>query len=259
MPYEAICPKGHRLQVTDSHFNERVTCPTCGEPFVVPDLVKQLPSGSQAGGSQAGGSSSSTPKSTARSSQWKTPLGKVPDMALLPLLAGRPMVAIGLVLVLFARGCDGISQRGVDRLEAKVEAAKEQFTDACETQQFDLKARIAALEDSKDRKPDEQKMLADLKVQLGELTARQAKERKLKESGEWRNLEVAARAAKSSHKLNGYWRELFFVFAAIVLTLGLLVVSWKAEGAERWVTLIMLAIITASIFVGGAAWGPLGR
>ena len=57
-----------------------------------------------------------------------------------------------------------------------------------------------------------------------------------------------------NHKINGYWREFFFVFAAIVLSLGLLVVSWGAEGAERWITLMMLAIITSNLFVGGLAW-----
>ena len=63
----------------------------------------------------------------------------------------------------------------------------------------------------------------------------------------------------TDHKINGYWRELFFVFAAIVLSLGLLVVSWGAEGAERWVTLMMLAIITFSLFVGGLAWIAIPR
>ena len=51
-----------------------------------------------------------------------------------------------------------------------------------------------------------------------------------------------------------YWREWVFVLSAIVLTIGLLAVSAIAEGAERLVCLIMLAIITFSIFIGGVAW-----
>jgi uncharacterized membrane protein len=72
-------------------------------------------------------------------------------------------------------------------------------------------------------------------------------------------LDIAARTAKTDHTINGYWRELFFVFAAIVLALGLMVVSWGAEGAERWVTLMMLAIITFSLFIGGLAWTAIPR
>jgi len=60
-------------------------------------------------------------------------------------------------------------------------------------------------------------------------------------------------------KINGYGRELFFVFAATVLSLGLLIVSWGAEEAERWVTLMMLAIITFSLFVDGLAWITIPR
>ena len=37
---------------------------------------------------------------------------------------------------------------------------------------------------------------------------------------------MAAREAGRRHKIDGYWRELFFVFAAVVLSLGLLIVSW---------------------------------
>ena len=47
---------------------------------------------------------------------------------------------------------------------------------------------------------------------------------------------------------------MLFVFGTIVLSFGLLIVSWTAQGAERWICLIMLAIITFSLYVGGIAW-----
>ena len=57
-----------------------------------------------------------------------------------------------------------------------------------------------------------------------------------------------------NNRINGYWREIFFVFATVILAVGLLAVSWVAEGTERMVCLIMLAILTFSIYIGGAAW-----
>ena len=49
------------------------------------------------------------------------------------------------------------------------------------------------------------------------------------------------------------------IFASIVLASGLLVVGWNADGAERWISLVMLAIITFSVYIGGLAWGPWGH
>ena len=37
MAYEATS-RGRRLQVTEAHFRQTVSCPTCNTPFVVPDL-----------------------------------------------------------------------------------------------------------------------------------------------------------------------------------------------------------------------------
>ena len=111
----------------------------------------------------------------------------------------------------------------------------------------------------KQKSPDNQKTIDELKKKKADLAAAIAKERKAKEVGEWRELEIAAHTAKTSYKVNGYWREMFFVFASIVLSSGLLIVSWGAEGAERWITLMMLAIITFSLFIGGLAWLPVAR
>ena len=40
MPFETTCPKGHRLQVSDSHLGQRIQCPACNESFVVNDENK---------------------------------------------------------------------------------------------------------------------------------------------------------------------------------------------------------------------------
>ncbi len=237
MPYETTCPKGHRLQVSDAHLGQRIQCPACNESFIVPD-------GSKPEAAAKAGSAGT----------WKPSFNVVSELNRLSLWLGRPMVAVGLILVLLSKGCDTVGKRGVDRAEAFVQKATDQFNDDWKLQQIELQNQIDDLKGRGDLKGDDQKKVDDLNRRLGELTAREAKERKVKESGEWRTLDVSARAGKTSYKINGYWRELFFVFASVVLSLGLLIVSWGAEGAERWVTLMMLVIITFSLFIGGAAW-----
>jgi hypothetical protein len=242
MPYETTCPKGHRLQVSDAHLGQRIQCPACNESFIVPD-----------------GSRPQSPAPPGRRQRWNLSSDLASDLGRFSLLAGRPMVAIGLVLVLLSKGCDSISQRGVERADAIAHRAAEQFEEDVNAKELEVQRQIDEIAARSEVKPDERTKIDDLKKRRSELAASAAKDRQARQAGEWRELESAARTAGLNHKINAYWRELFFVFAAIVLSLGLLIVSWGAEGAERWITLMMLAIITFSLFVGGLAWTAIPR
>ena len=182
MPYEATCPKGHRLQVTKAHFGERVNCPTCGEPFVVPDPAAKLqPSTTPPYAAVKGG---------ADSRRWKPSMESVAGLSQAAVVAGRPMVALGLILVLLARGCDGISHRGVERAEAKVRAAKQQFDNGWQTQRVNLQQKITTLEETKEPKAKDQEALTDLKQQLRDLGDKEtkARQRRRRASGvPWRS------------------------------------------------------------------------
>ena len=137
MPHEAVCPKGHRLQVTEAHFGERVNCPTCGEGFVVP-----------AGGSKPGSGSGSQfagIKPSGDSQQWKSSLSAMSGMMTAPLVMARPLVAIGLMLVLCSRGCDEIGRRSVDRAKMKTTLVKDQFEEKWQATKTDLESQIAEL------------------------------------------------------------------------------------------------------------------
>ena len=170
------------------------------------------------------------------------------------------MVAVGLVLVLLSKGCDSISRRSVDRAEAMAQKAVEQFNDDVKTKELAIQREIdeiTARGEVKPRRPEEDRRSEQTPNRSCRfLRQRSQGQRGRASGGSWKSPPARPTA---NHKINGYWRELFFVFAAIVLSLGLLVVSWGAEGAERWITLMMLAIITFSLFVGGLAWVAIPR
>ncbi len=213
MSFETTCPKGHRLQVSDSHLGQRIQCPACNESFVVPDATPPQ-----------------TPYPPARPERWNVTPERASELGRFSLLAGRPMVAIGLVLVLLSKGCDSISLHGVERAEAMAKKSVEQFDDDAKSKQLEIQRQIDEIAARGEIKPDDQKKIDDLKKRAADLAAASAKDRKLKEAGEWRELDMAAREAGRRHKIDGYWRELFFVFAAVVLSLGLLIVSWGRKG-----------------------------
>ena len=52
----------------------------------------------------------------------------------------------------------------------------------------------------------------------------------------------------------GFWLEVLFVLGTVCFSLGLLVSGFTGEGAGRWISMVMLAIIVFSIYIGGTAW-----
>lgn len=244
MAYEAVCPKGHRLQVTDSHFGERVACPTCGEQFVVP-VLKEM-----------GRSVAPPPLNTAepgtRGDRLTSRLMGTDSW----LAIGRPMLMIGLAMALLARGCDAVGRRAVTRAESKLVLAKARVADDWQQQRRDVQKEIKEIENKTNRTPADFDQVTSLNKRLTEIDENQRKAREAFEANELPQLEADARDASAVNQSNAFWREAFFVLASIVLAVGLLIVSWNAQGAERWISLVMLAIITFSLYVAGTAWSP---
>jgi ribosomal protein S27E len=245
MSHEVACPKGHRLQVTEAHFNKQVNCPTCGEAFVVPNL-----------GAAAAAAAVEMPDvhADAPSRRAKFSAGNLSELS---AKFGRPMLAIGLVLVVFTRGCDVIAERGVRRAEMKPRIAEGQFNDKWERKIADLDKQIQTLGDKKTKDPDDSDKKGKLQEQRNDIQKDWDKERSSFELNTLHGLEIAARDAAAGNRMWGYWRSMAFVAAAIVLAVGLLTVSWTAQGAERNVCLAIMAIITFSIYIVGVAWMPI--
>ncbi|MCE9607954.1 MAG: hypothetical protein K8U03_23970 [Planctomycetia bacterium] len=163
------------------------------------------------------------------------------------LLAGaQAILMLGLVLVLTARGCDGLGARNISRLKARVLQDEQHFEGPY---QVETKAYNAELADDKitdKRKNEVLKSLEDLRKA-------HEKERRLSEA-KWAENQNAATEAVSSNMMWGYWREMLFVAGTILLSLGLTAVAFAGHGVERYLCFGLLAIIVFSVYVGGAAW-----
>ena len=171
------------------------------------------------------------------------------------LQAGRPLLFLGLILALVARGCDEIGRRDVQRAEMKSQLARDQFEDEWHNRRNELESQLQAIEEKKDTDSDDREKMTTLRTQLRDF-AQQQKNAHSQMEDLWRNQDVKARLVKATCDINAYWRQVFFVFASLVLTVGLLLVSHEARGPEGWAALAMLVILMASVYFGGAAWLP---
>ncbi len=170
MPYETTCPRGHRLQVSDSHLGQRIQCPACNESFVVPD-GSRIPSAS--------------PRNR---SGWTISPDNAVELARLARWTGRPLVVVGLLLVLLSRGCDAINRHAADRAAALADAAVKDFDDDLQFKKKVLQNEIEDINGRDDLKADDRKRVEELRKELATLDAQAIKDRRHNAAGEWHEL-----------------------------------------------------------------------
>jgi len=171
-------------------------------------------------------------------------------------IAGWPVLLIGFLLVVWSRGCDSLNDRYSKKVAAEAISASRTFEQShLRSRQLIVNAQ-KKIREMEEIAPAAQRDLNRLTDELNDLDEKYNREKAALEAGEWAKLKSIADNANAMSAVWAYYHELFFVFGALVLSVGLIAVGAAGDGAERWVCLVMLAIITFSIFVGGAAWLP---
>jgi len=167
---------------------------------------------------------------------------------------GQPLLLIGLVLVLLAKGCDSVGNRYVQRLSVRQELAQNNFKDDWDERRQALENERKEIRDKGELTADDRAKLDSIASDLSDMNEEMVSKRQELERGKWRAMRIAARDADANNKMWGFFREALFIFGTIVLTIGLLAVGFTGEGAQKWICLVMLAIVTFSLYVGGTAW-----
>ncbi len=247
---EVKCPNGHKLNVPDEYLGKEVRCAVCDATFVAPQLEAPAPASQPAPPSPAAAWAPEPTETAAGPSP--EPAGGAAEQPAISVdspvsqqraprrsfwsdfggvQVGKPMLFGGLILVVLARGCDGLGIRMVGRLRAKASSASGRFDQQT--------ARMV-----RDKDPNE----------ANKIRNERSKQRSKLMSGDWSNLADAATNAGANHTMWSYFYQWLFLLGSITLTLGLLIVGFHGSGAERTICLIMIAIVTFSIYIGGMAW-----
>jgi hypothetical protein len=163
---------------------------------------------------------------------------------------GQPLILIGFLLVLLARGCDSLGDRYVTRVAARAEIAEDQFQDAWEDERAVIDRRRTALLEKEEPSAEDEEAIAALNEEVEELDAERQAEMERLRGGRWRQLASAARDAQANDEMWGFWREGLFWFGTLLFSIGLMIVGFTGGRAERWLCLTMLAIVVFSLFVG---------
>jgi len=274
---EAVCPNGHRLQIPPEHAGMKLRCPACNAIFQLAG-VPQNPGASGLGLQNAGAGQPHAPAAPAPAvpaaepppARWAgseagaappPPASSAPppvpptqrvgpaalrriDLGGAARLWGQIALMVGLVLVLSARGCDGLALRNISRLQANLELEKNRLDDAEAEEKTSHQNKLA-----NPQEPAAAQETARKKIE--EIKANYDRQRTELAGG---SLYIAARDAEAENRTWAYWREMAFVAGSIVLSLGLIALIMDGINAERYLAFGMLAIILFSLYIGGTAW-----
>ena len=264
------CPNcNSKFEVDDAMAGHQVRCSSCQHAFTI-GASSAAPSAGRVRAPNPG------PSVLGLGGAGRLETGK------LLLLVGKFGIFVGLIFVVFSRGCDSVGNRGVARKIAAVKEGKDKFNEKWdrEAAKRGLTSTTMDAEDDPDRaisvgrarppssyedmrelerkreeyrKTREEEMKNQREKRL-EFEKEKDKERKELEKGEWLDLESEARGADADNTMAGYWHEWLFLIGSLGLIVGALTVAFGGTGAERIVCLIMVALVVFSIYVGGVAW-----
>jgi hypothetical protein len=172
-------------------------------------------------------------------------------------LTGIGLVAVGLLLVLAARGCETLADRYTRRVSALASAEPERFQQDWNRERRELQAAVDALQAKSNPTQTERNLLSTRQTELRTLNERKLAEQNRLSQGRWAELRGAASTAAEDNRAWGFWRGVIFVFGTFVLVPGLLVVGFVGQNAERWMCLVMLGVVMFSLYVGDNVWSSL--
>lgn len=223
---------GKKLEVDESMSGRSARCPSCHQVFTIQLPAAGAPDVAEPAASAPAKAEPEVPIASPAGGMLASLLGPWPASCGRVTLVARVLLLAGLVLVLLSRGCDSIGNRAVLRASAKQQHVENEFRDKWDRQ-------INAANPS----------------EMSGLREKMSKERAELEKDDWAELKSAARDASSSNAMWGYWREWMFLAGTIVLVLGLVGTAFTSGVlVERILCLLMMAIITFSIYIGGLAW-----
>ena len=190
-----------------------------------PATVSRVPTASPA--------SSAAQKSPAAAVARRPAGGLLAELPKYLRLFGIGLIAVGLLLVLAAKGCDTLADRYTARVLALARVEQERFQQQWNRERQAMEAAIEGLEAKSNPTATEQNQLVSRRMELQKLNQERMprkKSRSRKAAGP--SCKTAAATAADDNRAWGFWRGILFVFGTLVLVPGLLVVGFTGQNAE---------------------------
>ncbi len=163
---------------------------------------------------------------------------------------GQPLLLVGLLVVIGARGCESAAMRYAERMASRVDVVEARSEAQWQRELAMAELRRRDLEAIEQPSSAEQKLLRDATAELQQLEEQREADLERRRSGEWNELTNAAREARAGVVIWNYWRTSIFWVGTLVLVAGALIVGFTGTGPERWMSLALIASILFGLYSG---------
>jgi hypothetical protein len=261
MTITVTCECGAQFRAKDEHAGRRAHCPQCGRELTIP----ADPPDDDPADDQSFPVIQETPPLPAPPSSSKR---RLPSSVGFNRITGIACLLSGLLLVLFARGCDALGNRATAAAAVKYQVAQSEFRYEWNDKKSDLEDELQDLRgrlgmgapgrSDENLTPERRtQLMEDLQKkneELADINAQELKARRKLERGDWRELQRNSEKKRASNVTAHYWREWMFLFGTAILTFGLVAIGFTGDGAERIVCLVLVGVMVFSVYIGGIAW-----
>lgn len=165
---------------------------------------------------------------------------KLIDMALYGRWAGYAIMLLSLMFMMTMRGCTSVAARNEVRVQQHLRYVQSEFDRAAREKIQPLAEELRTLEESSSAS---QSRISSLQEDLSLATKKSREEKQLLESGEWADLETSIVSASATRATLGFYTQMGFLVASLALLLGLFTLAIFGQTPERWLSLIMVAVL----------------
>ena len=164
---------------------------------------------------------------------------------------GQLFVLVGLVLVIAAKGCDKVGRDYVTSSKAKYVLTVNKFMEEDEKKIHQLTKENDQLEDKDELTADDEATIRSNKRKLLKIIQKRRRQKDENDLYKWSRMRIRDRDAEANYYWWAFWGECVFTLGTLILATGLLITGFSSKGPVRWMCLVLLAIVTFSIFIGG--------
>lgn len=167
---------------------------------------------------------------------------------------GQLFVLVGLVLVIAAKGCDEVGQHYITSSQATYLLAKNKLREEDNEDLHQLTKQNNRLEEKGLKQAlsdDEEEQQQSNREKMREISQKQEHQIEENDLRKWERIRIRAKDAPARYYWWAFWFESVFTLGTLILATGLLITGFSSKGPVRWMCLVLLAIVTFSIFIGG--------
>lgn len=172
------------------------------------------------------------------------------DSGLLMQLA-KSGILLGLLCIIFTKGCDAVDSANVERLAALRQISEQEFEQRWSSELRPLEERVEELGGIEYTSNADKRQLQEATESLRTAKLMQTNERQRMETEEWGPLRAQEMRAAAEHQSTQLFRRIAGLVGTTIVLMGLAIALYYAPSEQQLGIWIVLGVVIAAAYLGG--------